>query len=161
LALTTHQQKTEFQTKAREVYEKIGQYALSKQVTIHVLKIQDPSFNEECDVTSIQNMCSLTGGKMGYTDSKNLKESISKMFSSDNIANDVEVKIILSSPFKFSTENEKDITIIEGGATSIVKKLGNITAAYNEFKIEVESLSDTKLLEMVDLALYENELFPY
>lgn len=83
------------------------------------------------------------------------------MFSSDNIANDVEVKIILSSPFKFSTENEKDITIIEGGATSIVKKLGNITAAYNEFKIEVESLSDTKLLEMVDLALYENELFPY
>jgi len=36
---------------------------------------------------------------MGYTDSKNLKESISRMFSSDNIANDVEVKIILSSPF--------------------------------------------------------------
>ena len=83
------------------------------------------------------------------------------MFSSDNIANDVEVKIILSSPFQFSNQHEEQITIIEGGATSIVKKLGNITAANSEFKIEVESLGDSKLLEMVDLALYENELFPY
>jgi len=77
--------------KVEEFYEKIGQYAKEKGLTINIVSI----IGDECNLDSLSMLAELTGGNVERVDPVSLTKNFANILSQPIIASNVVAKVKL------------------------------------------------------------------
>lgn len=86
--------------KVKEFYERIGEYAKGKGVTVNLVSIK----GDECNIESLSTLQDLTGGSIEIVEPVNLTKNFANMLSKPVIATNVVVKIKLHKGLQFRNE---------------------------------------------------------
>lgn len=135
---------------ADEFYEKVGELAMSKGVTINVVSME----GEDCNMDALGNLAMITGGEVCIVDPKTLTSTFKEGLTQSFIAMRVTCKVKLHKGCQFRNE---DAASLSKDLTMMTKKLGNVTAD-NEFTFEycVKPLSELLAMEDIDWTKMKN-----
>jgi hypothetical protein len=131
--------------KVREFYERAGQYAKSKGLTINIVSI----IADECDLETLSLLSELTGGEVQRVDPISLTKNFANILQLPIIATNVVAKIKLHKGLQFRNENTANLS---EDMSLLIKDLGNVTEE-TEITIEYTLKKISQLLEMEDLDL--------
>jgi len=87
--------------KVDEFYERVGEYAKSKGLTINIVSI----IGDECNLDSLSKLAELTGGNVERVDPVSLTKNFSNILSQPIIASNVTAKVKLHKGLQFRNEN--------------------------------------------------------
>ena len=139
--------------KVKEFYERAGQYAKSKGLTINIVSI----IADECDLETLSQLAELTGGEVQRVDPISLTKNFANINQLPIIATNVVAKIKLHKGLQFRNENTVNLS---EDMSLLVKDLGNVTEE-TEITIEYTLKKISQLLEMEDLDLTQIKSFPF
>jgi len=146
--------KTEEQiAQVEEFYEKIGQYAKSKGLTINIVSI----IGDECNLESLSKLADMTGGEVERVDPVSLTKNFSNILSNPIIASNVIAKVKLHKGLQFRNEDDANLS---ADKSLLVKDVGNVTSSCEiTFEYTLKNISD--LVKMEDLDLTQVKSFPF
>jgi hypothetical protein len=136
-----------------EFYERLGQFAKSKGVTINLVSIE----GDECNIESLSKLCELTGGNVERVNPTTLTKNFANMLSKQVIASNVVTKVKLHKGLMFRNELAQNMS---EDCTLLVKDLGNVTQD-SIFTFEYTIKPIAQLIEMDDLDLTKVTHFPF
>jgi hypothetical protein len=87
--------------KADEFYERIGQYAKEKGVTVNIISIE----GEECNIDTLSKISELTGGDVQRVAPKELIDNFSNILSLPVLATNVSIKVKIHKGLEFRNED--------------------------------------------------------
>ena len=146
--------KTEVEiAKVDEFYERVGEFAKSKGVTVNIVSI----IGDECNLDSLSKLAELTGGNVERVDPASLTKNFANMLSDPIIATNVVTKVKLHKGLQF--RNEVDQNLSEDRSL-LVKDIGNVTADY-EITFEYTLKAISELVKMEDIDLTTIKSFPF
>jgi len=139
--------------KIDEFYERAGELAKSKGLTINVVSI----IGDECNLESLSKLAELTGGEVERVDPVSLTKCFANSLSAPIIASNVVTKIKLHKGLQF--RNEVDANLSED-KTIMIRDLGNVTAETEiTFEYTLKNIKDIVAMEDIDLT--EMKAFPF
>lgn len=139
--------------KVNEFYERVGEFAKQKGLTINIVSI----IGDECNIESLSMLAELTGGNVERVDPVSLTKNFANILSEPIIASNVIAKIKLHKGLQF--RNEVDEHLSED-RTMLVKDIGNVTADTEiTFEYTLKNIKD--LVEMDDLDITEIKNLPF
>jgi hypothetical protein len=106
--------------KVKEFYERIGEYAKNKGVTVNLVSIK----GDECNIEALSTLQDLTGGSIERVEPANLTKNFANMLSKPVIATNVVVKIKLHKGLQFRNEVARQLS---QNNTCLTKDMGNVT----------------------------------
>lgn len=139
--------------KVEEFYEKIGQYAKEKGLTINIVSI----IGDECNLDSLSMLAELTGGNVERVDPVSLTKNFANILSQPIIASNVVAKVKLHKGLQFRNENPE---FLSEDKTMLVRDIGNVTMD-TEITFEYTLKPVNELAEMEDLDLAKLDRFPF
>jgi|TARA_B110000285_G_C14915746_1_gene510119 hypothetical protein len=77
--------------KREEVYERIGEFAKSKGITVNIVSI----VGDECNLDTLSRIAELTGGEVERVDPISLTKNFANILSKPIIASNVIAKVLL------------------------------------------------------------------
>lgn len=89
-----------------EFYEKVGEFAKSKGLTINIVSI----IGDECNLDSLSKLAELTGGNVERVDPVSLTTNFANILSEPVIASNVVAKIKLHKGLQFRNENDANLS---------------------------------------------------
>lgn len=92
--------------KVDEFYERVGQLAQSKGVTINIVSIE----GDECNIDSLSKLAELTGGQVNRVNPTTLKDDFANMLSVPVIATNVTTRVKLHKGLQFRNEPEANLS---------------------------------------------------
>jgi hypothetical protein len=146
--------KTEEQmAKIDEFYERLGQYAKSKGLTINIVSI----IGDECNLDSLSKLAELTGGNVERVDPASLTQNFANILAKPIIATNVVLKVKLHKGLQF--RNEQDANMSEDKSL-MVRDVGNVTESCEiTFEYTLKKISDIARMEDIDLSQLKD--FPF
>lgn len=136
-----------------DFYERLGQFAKSKGVTINLVSIE----GDECNVETLSKLCELTGGMVERVNPTNLTKNFANILAKPVIASNVITKVKLHKGLMFRNELPQNLS---EDSTLLVKDLGNVTED-SVFTFEYTIKPIAQLVEMEDIDLTEVKQFPF
>jgi len=106
--------------KVDEFYERVGEFAKNKGVTVNIISIE----GDECNIDSLSKLAELTGGMVERVNPTTLKDDFSAMLSMPVIASNVTCKVKLHKGLQFRNEDSANLS---EDRSLLVKELGNVT----------------------------------
>ena len=103
-----------------DFYEKVGELAMSKGVTVNVVTME----GEDCNMDALGNLALLTGGEVCIVDPKTLTTTFTEGLTQSFIAMRVTCKVKLHQGCQFRNE---DAANLSQELTMMTKMLGNVT----------------------------------
>lgn len=139
--------------KVEEFYEKVGEFAKSKGLTINIVSI----IGDECNLDSLSKLAELTGGNVERVDPVQLTQNFANILSEPIIASNVVTKVKLHKGLQF--RNELDANLSEDKSL-LVRDLGNVTESTEiTFEYTLKKISDIAKMEDIDLSKLKE--FPF
>ena len=139
--------------KVEEFYEKIGQYAKSKGLTINIVSI----IGDECNLESLSKLADMTGGEVERVDPVSLTKNFSNILSNPIIASNVIAKVKLHKGLQFRNEDDANLS---QDKSLLVRDIGNVTSTCGfTFEYTLKKIAD--LVKMEDLDLTQIKSFPF
>lgn len=133
-----------------EFYEKVGQYAKSKGVTINIVSI----IGDECNLESLSKLADMTGGEVERVDPVSLTKNFSNILSNPIIASNVIAKVKLHKGLQFRNEDDANIS---ADKSLLVRDIGNVTSTCGfTFEYTLKNISDLLKMEDFDLTQVKN-----
>lgn len=139
--------------KVDEFYERIGEFAKTKGITINIVSI----IGDECNLDSLSKLAELTGGNVERVDPVSLTKNFANILSAPIIASNVVTKVKLHKGLQFRNEVEQDLS---EDRTLLVKDNGNVTADC-EMTFEYTLKAINELVKMEDIDLTKMKSFPF
>jgi hypothetical protein len=139
--------------KVKEFYERVGQYAKSKGVTVNLVSIK----GDECNIDALSTLQDLTGGNIERVDPVNLTQNFASMLSKPVIATSVVCKIKLHKGLQFRNEL---VEYLSHNNTQLTKDMGSVTEE-NVFTFEYTIKSIEQLLELDDVDMTQIKELPF
>lgn len=139
--------------KVEEFYERVGQLAQSKGVTINLVSIE----GDDCNLETLSKICEITGGKIDRVDPVNLTKNFTNILSKPVLATQVVTKVKLHKGLRFRNELAQNIA---ENQTLLVKESGNVTED-DVFTFEYTIKTIEELLAMEDIDLSQFKKFPF
>jgi hypothetical protein len=136
-----------------QFYEKLGEYAKSKGITVSIISIE----GEECNISSLSTLAELTGGSVERVDPIQLTQNFANILQLPVIATNVVTKVKLHKGLEF--RNEDPVNLSED-KTLMVRDLGNVTDE-TEITFEYRLKGLKELVKMEDLDLTAIQSFPF
>lgn len=134
-------------------YEKLGEYAKSKGITVSIISIE----GEECKISTLATLAELTGGTVERVDPIQLTQNFANILQLPVIATNVVCKVKLHKGLEF--RNEDPVNLSEDKSL-MVRDLGNVTEETEiTFEYRLKSIKD--LVKMEDLDLTKVQAFPF
>ena len=138
---------------ASDFYEKLGEYAKSKGVTVSIVSI----VGEECNIETLSKIAELTGGQVERVDPMNLTQNFANILQLPVIATNVVAKVKLHKGLEFRNE---DVLNLSEDKTLMARDLGNVTEETEiTFEYRLKNLKD--LVRMEDIDLSKIKSFPF
>lgn len=106
--------------KVEEFYEKVGQFAKEKGLTINIVSI----IGDECNLDSLSKLAEMTGGNVERVDPISLTSNFANILSQPIIASNVVCKVKLHKGLQFRNEQPQHLS---EDMTTMVKDVGNVT----------------------------------
>lgn len=106
--------------KVEEFYERIGQYAKSKGITVNIVSIT----GDECNLESLSKLAELTGGEVTRVDPVGLTKNFANILALPIIASNVVAKVKLHKGLQFRNEDPQSLS---DDMTLMVRDIGNVT----------------------------------
>ena len=139
--------------KVDEFYERIGEFAKSKGVSVSIVSI----IGDECNLDSLTKLAELTGGNVERVDPASLTKNFANILADPIIASNVVTKVKLHKGLQF--RNEVDQNLSEDRSL-LVKDIGNVTNAC-EITFEYTLKTINELIKMEDIDLSTMKSFPF
>lgn len=139
--------------KTDEFYEKLGEYAKEKGVTVSVISIE----GEECNIDTLSKISEVTGGEVERVDPEHLTENFANILSLSVIATNVVIKVRIHKGLEFRNENTENLA---ADKSLLVRSLGNVTDE-TEIYFEYRLKSMKELLKMEDVDLTKMKYLPF
>lgn len=136
-----------------QFYEKLGEYAKSKGITVSIISIE----GEECNISTLSTLAELTGGSVERVDPIQLTQNFANILQLPVIATNVVTKVKLHKGLEF--RNEDPVNLSED-KTLMVRDLGNVTDE-TEITFEYRLKGLKELVKMEDLDLTAIHSFPF
>ena len=139
--------------KREEVYERIGEYAKSKGITVNIVSI----IGDECNLETLSRIAELTGGEVERVDPISLTKNFANILSKPIIASNVVAKVMLHKALQF---RNVDPSLLSQNMSLMVKDIGNVNEdTEHMFEYTLKKISE--LIEMEDIDLTEIKAFPF
>jgi len=136
-SLDTLKTEEEF-NKAKEFYEKVGQIAKEKKLSISIISI----VSEECRLEMLSPLADLTGGDILKVNPLNLSSDFANILSQNLVATEVNLKVKLHKGLSF--RNEDNANLSEKN-TLLTKNVGNAYEGQEiTFEYSVKSAAELK-----------------
>ncbi|CDW82116.1 type a von willebrand factor domain-containing protein [Stylonychia lemnae] len=139
--------------KIDEIYDRMGEYAKSKGVTVNIVSIE----GEECNIDTISRLSELTGGDVQRVNPKDLIENFSNILSLPTLATNVQVKVKIHKGLQYRNEDPQSLS---ADKTILSRDLGNVNED-TEITFEYKLKNIKKLVEMEDIDLEKLKHFPF
>lgn len=139
--------------KVDEFYERIGQFAKSKGLTVNIVSI----IGDECNLDSLSKLAELSGGNVERVDPISLTKNFANILSEPIIASNVVAKIKLHKGLQFRNEMQEHLS---EDMSLLVRDIGNVTAQ-TEITFEYTLKKVAELLKMEDVDLTQMEHFQF
>jgi len=139
--------------KVDEFYERVGQFAKSKGLTVNIVSI----IGDECNLDSLGKLAELTGGNVERVDPVSLTKNFANILSEPIIASNVIAKIKLHKGLQFRNEMQEHLS---EDMSLLVRDIGNVTAQ-TEITFEYTLKKVAELLKMEDVDLTQLKHFPF
>lgn len=139
--------------KVQDFYEKVGEYAKSKGVTVNILSI----IGDECNLESLSKLAELTGGDVTRVDPVELTKNFASILREPVIASNVVAKIKLHKGLCFRNEDPNSLSEDQ---SLMVRDIGNVTTE-SEMTFEYTLKKIRELARMEDIDLTKIEAFPF
>ena len=136
-----------------QFYEKLGEYAKSKGITVSIISIE----GEERNISTLSTLAELTGGSVERVDPIQLTQNFANILQLPVIATNVVTKVKLHKGLEF--RNEDPVNLSED-KTLMVRDLGNVTDE-TEITFEYRLKGLKELVKMEDLDLTAIHSFPF
>ena len=109
--------------KVEEFYERCGEYAKQKGITVNIVSI----IGDECNLDSLTKLAELTGGNIDRVDPVSLTKTFANSLAAPIIATNVVTKVKLHKGLMFRNELDQ---VLSEDKTMMVKDIGNVTEDY-------------------------------
>lgn len=139
--------------KAVEFYERLGQYAKGKGVTVHIVTI----IGQECNIDAISPVAEATNGEIERVDPLDIQKNIGDFLSREVLATKVELKVKLHKGLEFRNEQPQNVS---EDKTILSKDFGNVTAD-TDVTFEYQLKSVKELLKLKDIDITQIKAFPF
>lgn len=139
--------------KCDEFYERIGEFAKDKGLTINIVSI----IGDECNLDSLSKLAELTGGNVERVDPVQLTKNFANILSEPIIASNVVTKVKLHKGLQFRNENPINLS---DDKSLLIRDIGNVTKE-TEITFEYTLKKISALAKMDDLDLTKIEHFPF
>ena len=137
----------------KSTYEKIGEYAQEKGVTVHIVTFT----GTECNIDMISVVSSLTNGQIERVDTHNLGNNVKEILSKPVIATNVKLKVKLHAGIEFRNELLKNLSMND---TVLSKDFGNVNEDTDLcFEYQIKPLRD--LLKLTDIDFSKMTKIPF
>ena len=136
-----------------EFYERVGQFAKSKGLTINIVSI----IGDECNLDSLSKLAELTGGNVERVDPIALTKNFSNILSEPIIASNVVTKVKLHKGLQFRNEQDQNLS---ADKSLLVRDIGNVTAQ-TEITFEYTLKKISELVKMEDIDMTQIKQFPF
>lgn len=143
----------ETMAKVDEFYERIGEFAKSKGVTVSIVSI----IGDECNLDSLTKLAELTGGDVERVDPDSLTKNFANILADPIIASNVVTKVKLHKGLQFRNEIDQNLS---EDRSLLVKDVGNVTSAC-EITFEYTLKAINELVKMEDIDLTTMKSFPF
>ena len=87
-------------------YERIGEYAQEKGVTVNIVSIE----GEECNIDTLSKISELTGGSVERVDPEHLTQNFANILSLPVIATNVMTKVKMHKGLEFRNEDPLNLS---------------------------------------------------
>lgn len=134
-------------------YEKVGEYAKSKGITVNIVSIT----GDECNLDSLSKLAELTGGDVTRVAPIDLTKNFANILSKPIIASNVVCKVKLHKGLQFRHE---DPASLSEDQTLMVRDIGNVTED-TEITFEYTLRKIKELAKMEDIDLTTLTEFPF
>ena len=139
--------------KVDEIYERMGQYAKSKGVTVNIVSIE----GEECNIDTLSKVSELTGGDVQRVKPNDLIENFSNILSLPVLATNVQLKVKIHKGLQFRNEDPQNL---DADKTILARDFGSVNEETEiTFEYKLKSLKELLKMEDLDLELIKN--FPF
>ena len=126
-------------------YQKLGEYAYQKGVTVNIISIK----GEECDLETLSPLYEKTGGNVDIIEPEDLMKNFANIFKKEVIATKVVTKIKLHKALEFRNEEPEDLN---EDRTLLTRDVGNVTEDSEiTFEYRVKNKEDLAKLEGFDI----------
>lgn len=139
--------------KTDEFYERLGEFAKNKGITVSIISIE----GEECNIDTLSKISEMTGGNVERVNPTGLTQNFSNILQMPVIATKVVSKIKLHKGLEFRNEDPANIS---EDKSVMVRDLGNVTEE-TEFTFEYTLKSIKELVKMEDVDLMKIKSFPF
>jgi len=139
--------------KVDEFYERAGQLAQTKGVTINIVSIE----GDECNIDSLSKLSELTGGNVERVNPTTLTSNFSNILSVPTIATNVVTKVKLHKGLQFRNEVAANLS---DDRSLLVRDLGNVNES-STFTFEYTLKAIAELVQMDDIDLTQLKSFPF
>ncbi|CDW73759.1 type a von willebrand factor domain-containing protein [Stylonychia lemnae] len=136
-----------------QIYNRMGEYAMSKGVTVSIVSIE----GEECNIDTISRLSDFTGGDVQRVKPQDLIENIQNILSLPTLATNVQVKVKIHKGLQYRNEDPQNLS---ADKTILLRDLGNVNEG-TEITFEYKLKNIKKLLEMEDIDLEKLKHFPF
>jgi hypothetical protein len=131
--------------KVDEFYERIGQIAKDKGITVNIISIE----GDECNIDTLSKIAEVSGGNVERVNPVQLTKNFSNMLSTPVIASKVSIKVKLHKGLEFRNE---DVASLGDNNTLMVKELGNVTEETEvTFEYRLRAIKELVRMDDVDL----------
>jgi len=139
--------------KVEEFYERIGEFAKQKGLTVNVVSI----IGDECNLESLSKLAEITGGNVERVDPVSLTKNFANILAQPIIASNVVAKVKLHKGLQFRNENPQWLS---EDKTMLVRDIGNVTED-TEITFEYTLKKIAELAKMEEMDLTKIERFPF
>ena len=139
--------------KVEEFYERVGEYAKEKGLTINIVSI----IGDECNLESLSKLAEMTGGNVERVDPVSLTTNFANILSQPIIASNVMTKVKLHKGLQFRNEVEARLS---QDKTLLVREIGNVTETC-EITFEYTLKNISELAKMTDIDITALKKFPF
>ena len=133
--------------KAKLFYERIGEEAEKKGISINLITFKD----EHSEIEILMKMVEKSGGEITRVTPENIIEQFSGLVESNIIGVDTNLEVILPNILKFRNENNKKLENYESKYKSYIGNARNNMMDYFEFKFKKSKLLSDMRLKISDL----------
>ena len=133
--------------KAKLFYERIGEEAEKKGISINLITFKD----EHSEIEILMKMVEKSGGEITRVTPENIIEQFSGLVESNIIGVDTNLEVILPNILKFRNENNKKLENYESKYKSYIGNARNNMMDYFEFKFKKSKLLSDMRLKINDL----------
>lgn len=142
-----------FKDESEEFYQKLGNLAKSKGLTVNIVSI----IGDECNLDSLSKLAELTGGNVERVDPVSLTQNFQGILSKPIIATNVVAKVRLHKGLQFRNEN---INNLSQEYSLMTRDIGNVTVD-DEITFEYTLKPVADLVKMDDVDLEKIKSFPF